>query len=108
MPKATGSQSDLQWLDRIEIADLLSGDAELVHKFCGKEVLKSLWANFPSMEIYMSMKPLNEAKKRYIRKYFTGANVKNLCMTLRVSESFVYKVIEADHGKAMGGRRDGE
>ncbi len=89
----------LGWLNQIEIEDLLSGDAQLVYQYCGKEVLKSLLENLPSMSLYISMKPLDEAKRRYIRQYIDGSNVKRLCVLLDVSESFIYKTIEADKMK---------
>jgi Mor family transcriptional regulator len=92
----------LAWLADIEIEDLLSGDVKLVHDHCGRDVLISLWENLPSINIYVSKKPLEEAKARYIRKHFDGDNVKALAVTLGVSEGFIYKVIGADHKKGSG------
>jgi Mor family transcriptional regulator len=93
------SQKSLAWLEDIEIEDLLSGDTELIFRLCGKEVLVSLWESLPPISLYLSRKPLEEARKRYIRKHFDGSNVKALAVTLDVSERHVYKVIRADNAK---------
>lgn len=83
----------LAWLDHVDIEDLLTGDMKLVYEWCGMEVLTSLFEHFSSMTLYVSTKPLNEAKKRYIAKVYNGKNVKALCSLLDVSERFVYETI---------------
>jgi len=88
------AERNLSWLDDIEIEDLLTGDLQLVHMYCGKEVLKKLWQAVPSIAIYVSTKPLDRAKKHYIKKHFNGHNVKELCLLLDVSERFVYNTLE--------------
>jgi Mor family transcriptional regulator len=85
---------DLSWLDDIEIEDLMDKDLSLVYMYLGKDTVRRLWETLPSISIYVSTKPLEKAKRRYVRKFFTGDNVKELCVLLDVSESFIYKVIE--------------
>ncbi len=92
-------EENLSWLADVEIEDLLDGDLKLIHDYCGKDVLISLWEHLPSISIYLSTKPLEEAKRRYIREHFKGADPKRLAVLLKVSESFIYKAIEADRGK---------
>lgn len=84
----------LEWIKDIEIGDLVEGDIKLIYDNCGMDVLISLWANLPSMGLYISAKPLAEAKKRYIKKHHNGENTKELCRFLDVSERFVYDVLE--------------
>jgi Mor family transcriptional regulator len=90
---------NLSWLNEIEFEDLLTGDLELVYKYCGKDVLIALWAGMPSIPIYLSTKPLEEARKRYLRKHFNGSNLKALAVKLGMSESQAYNVIRADNAK---------
>ena len=84
----------LSWIREIEFTDLLDKDAQLVYEHCGLDVFIAVWEALPSMNLYISTKPLDRIRKRYIRKYFTGGNVKELCARLNVSERFVYEVLE--------------
>ena len=86
--------SSLDWIKKIQIDDLLENDIKLIYDFCGLEILLCLWDNFPKMTLYISTKPLTEAKKRYIRLYYDGKNVKDLCRLLDVGERFVYEALE--------------
>ncbi len=83
----------MEWLKEIEIEDLLTNDTALIATYCGMEVLLSLWENLPSMNLFISTKPLNEARKRYIKKHHDGKNVKKLAIVLNCSERFVYEAI---------------
>jgi Mor family transcriptional regulator len=91
------ADKNLSWLDGLEIEDVLEKDLQLVHMYLGKEVVRKLWESLPSMNIYVSTKPLDKLKKRYIKANFNGSNIKDLCLLLDVSESFVYKTIEEQH-----------
>jgi len=84
----------LEWVKDIRIDDLLENDIKLVYEFCGIEMLLCLWNNFPKMTLYISTKPLTEAKKRYIKQHFDGKNIKELCRLLDVGERFVYEALE--------------
>jgi hypothetical protein len=90
----------LDWIKEIEIKDLLSHDSLLVAEHCGMDVLVKLWEGVPNLSLYISTKPLIEAKKRYIRKFYNSSNVKQLAIKLDVSERFVYDVL------AMTAERD--
>ncbi len=72
-------------------------DLALVYTHLGKEFVKRLWETLPAITIHVSTKSLKRAQKRYIIKHFNGNNVKDLCILLDVSESFVYKAIEERH-----------
>ncbi|HBE45725.1 MAG TPA: hypothetical protein DDW17_09885 [Deltaproteobacteria bacterium] len=95
-------QKDLNWVIEVGIEDLLEGDLKLVYEWCGLDVLLSLLANFPSMTLYISTKPLTEAKKRYIRKHYNGKNIKELCALLDCSERFVYEVMSGRSNASNG------
>jgi hypothetical protein len=81
--------ADLSWIDDIDISDLLDGDSALIVEACGVDTMKQLWENLPSMSLYVSTKPINAAKKRYIQKHYDGTNIKQLARKLGVSEKFV-------------------
>lgn len=83
----------MDWLKEIEIKDLLSNDSLLVAEHCGMSVLVKLWECVPGLSLYISTKPLIEAKKRYIRKFYNGSNAKQLAIKLDISERFVYEVL---------------
>jgi len=84
--------NNLEWLDRIEFEDLLTSDMKLIAERCGIDVLKSLLANLPKLHIYMSERPLVEAQKRYIDRFYRQGNAKEIAANLGVSERFVYQV----------------
>ncbi len=83
----------MDWLRQIEIRDLLDNDTQLIAEQCGIEVLYRLWEKLPSISLFISTKPLKEAQKRYIRKFYDGGNVKNLAALLGCSERFVWETI---------------
>ncbi len=91
--------SALDWLKDVEIKDLLEKDTRLIADYCGMDVLISLWEQLPSLSLFISTKPLTEAKKRFIRMHYDGANVKLLAAKLGVSERFVYEVVAAAEEK---------
>lgn len=55
------------------------------------DVLKSLLAGVPKIHVYMSEKPLVEAQKKYVAKYYKQGNAKEIAVKLGVSEQFVYE-----------------
>lgn len=91
-------EKDLDWLNDIDVEDLLNTDdakdLRLVYLYLGKNFVKRLWETLPSIHIYVSTKPLEKAKRRYVKQHFNGHNVKELCLLLDVSERFVYNVLE--------------
>jgi len=84
----------LEWLNEIDIEDLLTNDSRLIYEHCGLDVLMKLWECLPGLNLYISTKPLVEAKRKYIRKFYNGANVKQLALKLDVSERFVYESLQ--------------
>lgn len=84
--------SDLDWLDEIQYDDLLTSDLKLILQEAGPTVLKILLSRLPSINIYLTTRPLDEAKKRYILDNYTGRNAKALAIKLNCSERFIHKV----------------
>lgn len=84
----------LDWIKDIDFEDLLEKDTRLIAEHCGADVLLSLWANLPSVSLFISTRPLQEARKRYIRQYYTGPDdVKKFAARLGCSEKFVYEAL---------------
>lgn len=83
----------MDWIKEIEIEDLLTNDSRLIYEHCGTEVLLMLWQRLPNLNLYISTKPLMELKKRYIKKFYNGSNLKQLAALLEVSDRFIYDVI---------------
>jgi len=83
----------MEWLKEIEIYDLLNGDVALIADALGLDILIRLWREFPSITLYISTKPLNAAKKRYVRQFYDGNNAKKLARLLDCSEKFIYQTI---------------
>lgn len=80
-----------------------SGDdpsTRLIYEFSGLEVLVHLWKNHMSTSLYIAEKPLNELRKRYVRKNYDPARpetcTKTLAHKLRVSEQFVREALSED------------
>ncbi|MBN2895034.1 MAG: hypothetical protein JXK05_03960 [Campylobacterales bacterium] len=84
---------DLSWMDDIDVVPFLEGDMAIVHHACGPEVLRALWEGVPSMTLYVSTKPINDAKRIYIQRNFDGSNAKELARFLEVSDKFVQEVL---------------
>jgi len=85
----------LDWLKEIEFTDLLDGDAALIAQECGVDTLIKLWESFSGMMLYISQKPINKAKKRYIMKFYNGRNVHSLAVKLKISERFIFNTLKA-------------
>lgn len=83
----------LEWLKEIEFEDLLTNDTALIATYCGLDVLIKLWEELPSINLFISPKPITEAKKRYIEKYYDGHNTKKLAKVISCSERFIYDVV---------------
>lgn len=92
----------LEWLDEIDFEDILTGDMKLIRDRCGMDVLKKLLAEVPKIHVYMSEKPLVEAQKRYIEKFYKQGNAKEIATTLGVSEMFVHKTNKELRRKRRG------
>ncbi len=90
----------MDWIKEVEFRDLLTGDMQLIYDMCGHDVLLSLMEHMDGVGLYISGKPAIAAKKRYIRKFCDGRNVKALALQLNVSERFVWKVLEEKKKKA--------
>jgi hypothetical protein len=88
------SGKSLTWIKKIEVEDLLDKDAKLVFEFCGLDVFIALWENFLGISLHVTGKPLDRLRRRYIKKYFNGGNVKELCLLLGCSERFFYDTLE--------------
>jgi hypothetical protein len=95
----------LDWIKEIDnVEDLLSGDLRIIAESCGMDVLIKLWEECPSLSLYISTVPLNEARKLYARRNYNGSNAKMLALKLGVSERFVFQAVQDDRrgGNAKG------
>ncbi len=86
-------------MDDIDIVPYLEGDMAIVHNACGIETLKKLLEGVPSMTIYVSTKPINEAKRIYVQRNFNGTNAKELARFLEVSDKFVQDALNRPMAK---------
>lgn len=90
-------KTEMDWLNEVEIEDLLDGDLRLIHDVCGKNVLFPLVANFSKMNLYINNRFLPEAKKRYIRKVYDrniDGHAKILSHQLDMSIRSVFEALE--------------
>lgn len=84
---------DLSWMKDIDILPFLKGDLLTIYSACGEDVLRRLLEGTPSMTLYISTKPINEAKRIYVQNNFTGKNTKELARFLEVSDKFVQEAL---------------
>ncbi len=89
----------LDWMKEVDFVDLLEGDAKLIASQCGLDVLLRLWENLLGLNLYLSGRPIQEAQRRYIQKFYNGKNAKELAITLGVSDRFVYDVLKEGQKK---------
>ncbi len=94
-------KSKLDWLRTIEFKDLLTGDLAMVYEWCGQDVLIALLDNFLSMTLYVSRRPLELARRRFIRKYAREKSVREICHLLGCSERFYYEAL-AENNRLQG------
>jgi len=80
---------NLDWMDEVDLGQVLTGDAKLVYDNCGPETVKRLWSRLQGIAIYPSSTAINAAQRAYMRKKFDGTNYKEIAATLNVSERFV-------------------
>ncbi|MEJ5227213.1 Mor transcription activator family protein [Thermodesulfovibrio sp.] len=87
---------ELEWIKQIQYRDLIESDPmlSLIADTCGEEVCVILATRMTKLSIYISERFLTEAKRRYILKYYTGHNARQLARTLGVSERFVYETVK--------------
>lgn len=76
-------------MEGIDVTPFLDGDMATVYGACGEETLKKLWEGVPSMTLYVSTKAINDAKRVYIQRHYSGRNAKELARFLEVSDKFV-------------------
>jgi hypothetical protein len=76
-------------MEGIDVVPFLDGDMAIVYNACGADTLTKLWEGVPSMTIYVSTKPINDAKRVYIQRNYNGRNAKELARFLEVSDKFV-------------------
>lgn len=98
------------WIKELKQRDLdeifkasRSGDdtsTRLIYELCGIEVLMHLVKNLLSTPLYISEAPINELRKRYIRRFYKPEqpeySVKVLSAKLRVSTQFVREALAED------------
>ncbi len=114
IPPLIDAEEDPIWLTwiqdmkRRDVEEILksgsrAGDdisTRLIYENCGLEVLVWLWKHHMSVNLYISEKPLNELRKRYIRQNFDPKEpsrcIKVLATKLKVSEKFVYEALSDD------------
>jgi hypothetical protein len=85
----------LGWIRQLDtIEDSLDKDSRIVYQECGLDVFITLWESLPPISIYLSGKPLDKLRRRYIKQYFNGSNQKELCILLDCSERFFYDTLE--------------
>ncbi|MDH3976437.1 MAG: hypothetical protein OEV42_19405 [Deltaproteobacteria bacterium] len=71
----------------------LNEDLRLVAEQCGLDVAIRLADKMPSMGIYVRpIKGMGEIKERFVSKYFTGSNRKEIALVLGVSDRWVYEI----------------
>ena len=90
-----GRKQKLDWLNEIEIEDLLEKDTELIANKVGLEVLIKLWEYLPSFNLYISTIPITKAKMRYIERFYDGGNAKEIATKLGISERTFYRLLSA-------------
>lgn len=90
-------------VDEVMKAPTLRGEdssMRLVYEDCGIETNILLWRTLSSVQIYVSERPLNELRRRYVRRFFDPDNpadsVRDLAVRLGCSEKFVRDALAED------------
>ena len=83
----------LEWIRKIEWKDLLTDDLRLVEGVLGEDAVLVLMHRLGGYQFFVSQKPLREAQKRYIRKFYDGKNARKIGLEVGASESLVRRAI---------------
>jgi hypothetical protein len=71
-----------------------------IYELSGIEVLIRMWVNHMSTALYISEAPLNDLRRRYIRRFYDPnkpeTSVKILATKLTCSEQFVRETLDSD------------
>ena len=86
-----------EWLKKIEWKDLLTDDLRLVESVVGEEATLELIQRLGGYQFFVSQKPLREAQKRYIKKFYNGFNARKIGLEVGASESLVRAAISETH-----------
>ena len=80
-------------MKKTEWKDLLTEDLKLIESVVGEEAILKLMQGLGGYQFFISQKPLREAQKRYIKKFYNGFNARKVGLEVRASESFVRKTL---------------
>jgi len=88
-------QTEFDWINEIDFEECLDADSRLFYNQCGRELFIAVWTKMLGVSIHFSEKPLWRAKQKYILKYFTGDNHKELALHLGISQDYIYKTLQS-------------
>ena len=85
----------MKWLSElndINVNSYLENDVKLIYEACGIGTIISLYKNgIQGMKLYIPSNGLDNLKREYLKRKFTGNNFKEMVVTLNVSESQLNK-----------------
>lgn len=87
----------LEWLLDIpeeKLEDFLDNDSKILYERLGVETLVKLQEHVPSLQFYISQRPIERARRYYIIEHFEGDNHKDLAAKLGCSEIFVRETVD--------------
>ena len=99
----------MSWLKEEDIKELLAGDMKLIYEHCGFEVLKSLIERMSGLQLYISEKAVDGARRKYIKKLQQSGtvNVKEVAIRVGRSERFVWNALVGTEAKDEKDDRQG-
>ena len=76
---------------KLKAQDMPTEDLRLIAEMCGVEAAITLILTYSGMSIYVPKRAARALKIVYLRKAYTGANLRPLCRELDISQSTAFR-----------------
>jgi hypothetical protein len=91
----------LEWLKKLDPKDIeknLPEDPLILYEEVGIDIFIKIWRKFGGLQFYIPNQPLNELRQIYVKRFYTGSNIKQLAIDLGVTERFIEKALQEKNG----------
>ena len=83
----------LDWMKEVDWKEGLTEDLRMVLCVCGEEALLALLGGLAGHRIHVSLSPIREAQRKYVKKFAGQRSTRKLAFEIGASESFVQRVL---------------
>lgn len=89
-----------EWIEQLTPEDMPNRDMKMVAELCGVPVAINLIEQLQGVNVYVPKGGDMRMIRKLILKHYNGHNAKELALELKVTEAFVFKVMQDARGSA--------